>query len=387
MIAALAILLLLLLGAGAGARALHAGRTRGDEGAAPVDLPEAWLVRPLAGVDDELEARLLRGPYDGAGVETIFTVAAAEDPAWPVAQRVAAALGARGWRASALICPPRGANPKAGQLACLLELRAPPRYLVSADADVDLGALRLGRLLAPLLAGRAAASWMAPAEGPRARTLGDQISVALLGRSFHAFPFLAAIDRGTLVGKLYAIDLQAVGDAPNRLVDVLGEDLALAQRLKQLGLRVSLVPGVAPAGILGKSWSEVLARQRRWISVIRGQRPLLLLSYPLFFFPRWTAAPLLAWLSWHEPLWAAALASGLVLVAALPGRTVPQIHRGPWWALPLAEMTMALAFAQALSSRTVTWRGHRYRVAAGGRLASAPPAPPRPARGQDRATT
>lgn len=385
MIAALLIAVLLALGAGAGALGLVARRSRQD-GAGPAEMPRVWLVRPLAGVDEELEARLVRGPKDGASCETIFTVAEAQDPAWPVAERAAAALRAQGLEASALVCPPRGANPKAGQLAALLELRAPPRFLVSADADVDLGQLSLGPLIRPLITGQAAASWMAPAEGPRARTLGDQVSIALLGRSFHAFPFLAAVDRGTFVGKLYALDLAAVGDAPRRLVDILGEDMALAQRIKELGLRVVLVPGVAPAGILGKSWSDVVARQRRWISVIRGQRPLLLLSYPLFFFPRWTAAPLLLWLLLREPRWAAALALGLALVAALPGRAVPRIHRGPWWALPLAELTMAIAFVQALSSRTVTWRGRRYRVAPGGHLSSAPPAPQRPARGRDPAT-
>lgn len=377
---------LFLASLGAGGLGLVRRRALRPEEPAPL-VEGAWLVRPLAGVDPGLEARLARVPEDGARFELIFTVADAIDPALPVAERAAAALRARGYRASALVCPPRGTNPKAGQLASLLEQRSPPRYLVSADADVDLGALALSPLLAPLVRGRAAASWMAPVEGPAAQTWGDQISVALLGRTFHAFPLLSAIDRAGFVGKLFALDLEAVGDLPSTLVDTLGEDLALALKIEERGLRTAAVPGVAPAGISGKSWSEVIARQRRWISVIRAQRPLLLLSYPLFFFPRWLAAPLLIGLAQTELLWAGGLALALILVSALPGRAVPRIHRGPWWALPLAELTIAIAFAQALCSRVVTWRGRRYRVAPGGRLASAPPAPERPAQGQDPATT
>jgi len=376
---------LFLASLGAGGLGLVRRRALRAEPAPPVE--GAWLVRPLAGVDPGLEARLARVPEDGARFELIFTVAEALDPAWPVAERAAAALRARGYRASALVCPPRGANPKAGQLACLLEQRSPPRYLVSADADVDLGALALSPLLAPLVLGRAAASWMAPVEGPAAETWGDQISIALLGRSFHAFPLLSAIDRAGFVGKLFALDLEVAGDLPSALVDTLGEDLALALKIEERGLRTTTVLGVAPAGICGKTWSEVIARQRRWISVIRAQRPLLLLSYPLFFFPRWLAAPLLIGLAQTELLWAGALALALTMVSVLPGRAVPRIHRGPWWALPLAELTIAIAFAQALSSRRVIWRGHRYRVAPGDRLESVPPAPKRPARDQDPATT
>lgn len=345
-------------------------------------------MRPLAGVDPGLEARLARVPEDGARFELIFTVAEALNPAWPVAERAAAALRARGYRASALVCPPRGANPKAGQLACLLEQRSPPRYLVSADADVDLGALALSPLLAPLVLGaRRRAGWRrSRGRRPRPGEIESRSpsSDGLFTRSPCSRPSIARASSASSSPSTWRwrVTCRAPWSTPSERTwpwRSRSRSGASARRRSW----ASLLPGSA-----GKTWSEVIARQRRWISVIRAQRPLLLLlSYPLFFFPRWLAAPLLIGLAQTELLWAGALALALTMVSVLPGRAVPRIHRGPWWALPLAELTIAIAFAQALSSRRVIWRGHRYRVAPGGRLESVPPAPKRPARDQDPATT
>ncbi|MFO0727795.1 MAG: glycosyltransferase [Myxococcota bacterium] len=345
-----------LLALGAGLAGLRSRRPPPSRIQRPA---RVWLVRPLAGIEPGLRERLTAAPIL-PGLEHYFTVASPDDPALPIAESVAATLRSRGAAAEVLICPPRGPNPKAGQLAALLALRTAPEELISADSDVWLDHADLEALLTT----DTAAAWSPPVEQVTPSSLGDRVSAALFGRSFHAFPFLAAVDPGALVGKLYRVRpgaVEACGGFAS-LADYLGEDMELGRRLRASGAAIAVSARPARAGVPGKRWSEVIRRQRRWISVIRAQRPWLLLGYPLLFFPTPLFLALAAAAGTASPSAAAATALVFTLGRALPSQAVPPAHRGSWWALPLAELSLLLGFAGALSSRQVRWRGARYRI-------------------------
>jgi ceramide glucosyltransferase len=186
----------------------------------------------------------------------------------------------------------------------------------------------------------------------------------VLGASLHAFPVLAQLDPQGLVGKLFAISKSALASIGGfgSLVDYLGEDMEIARRVREKGGVVVSVPLVARSLAEGRSWEAVIARFSRWLTVIRAQRPLLLLSYPALFFATFPIVVLSLLSSLVVPLPAAAaallaLASRLGIAwfaARVAGR--PQSLRGVLRDVVLADVVLAGAFARALRSRTVTWR-------------------------------
>ncbi len=104
-------------------------------------------------------------------------------------------------------------------------------------------------------------------------------------------------------------------------------------------------------------------RYARWLTVIRAQRPHLLVSYPLLF----CAAPLLVLAATLLLPFAPALAVttlALTLVTRLFIATVARALAGARFSpiatlrdAALSDALLAHAFVRALSTRTITWRG------------------------------
>jgi ceramide glucosyltransferase len=208
-----------------------------------------------------------------------------------------------------------------------------------------------------------------------ARTWGDRASQALLGASLHAFPLLSRIDRHGMVGKLVALrraSLEAVGGFAS-LARVLGEDMELGCRLAGRGEKVVVAGATARSLAAGRSLGAVVARYARWVAVVRGQRPLLLPSYPLLF----ASAPIVAALA----LGAGAPAiAGAALGLRVALARAAQAACGRRGSLPsalaealLADTLLLAAFVRAVGSREVEWRGERLRVLRGGILVGARP--------------
>jgi ceramide glucosyltransferase len=123
----------------------------------------------------------------------------------------------------------------------------------------------------------------------------------------------------------------------------------------------------------GRTLSAALARYARWIQVVRAQRPHLLPTYPLFFFP---TLPILACaIAVHGTIaWLAALValSARALVAAAAARASgrePSVL-GVARDVVVADVTLAIALVRALASREVEWRGRSLQILSGGRLAA-----------------
>ena len=337
------------------------------------------VIRPCAGNEPSLDRALasLATARSSDHLTCRFAIERADDPAARAAESAVATLREAGIDASVVVTSADAPNHKAAQIEAVVARESEPfDLLVVADSDVDLAAFELDRLLAPLSVAGSGAVWAPPVETGPVTGSGDRASRALLSGSLHAFTILGALDGGGLVGKLFALRRDAIGATGGfgAMKHLLGEDMELARLLRDAGRSVRVAPLVARSLKTGRSWQSAVDRYARWLTVIRAQRPHLLASYPLLFFP----APLILLASAllapaAPPL---ALASAAVALAArwmvacaaraLAGR--PFSPLGSLTDAALADALLIHAFTRALASRTITWRGRTLTIGRSGAL-------------------
>lgn len=377
---ALALLWALVL---AGASLTAAVRARALRRAAPREGGDALsllLVRPATGSEVWLESALFSTAHAGLPARTrvIFTTARETDPATVIARRAAARLQRHGLFAVVLVADHPGPNLKVAQLACAVRAFPDAEVIAVADADVDLAGLDLCHLVAPLADRGVGATWSPVVEHARG-TPGDRASSAVLGASLHAFSLLCGIDPAGLVGKLFAVRAEALSRVGGftGLVETLGEDMELSRRLRRRGLWVRPVPQGARSFAAGRSMPATVGRFARWITVIRTQRPALLLAYPAFFL---ATVPLLvlAGVGAVSHPGVAGLAIGLSLSTrlfqAVAATRLSGLRRRPVELLrdmALADQVLWRAFFRALATRRVEWAGRRLIIGRGGAIRGA----------------
>lgn len=341
------------------------------------------IIRPCAGAEPGLEDNLLSIATlsSAATLRVILTVDSLEDGARPIIEQAAARLRARGIDAHAQLHSPIGPNRKASMLAQVLREHGPAHELVvNVDSNVDLAGFDLDALLQPVLDARdrVGVAWAPWAERREFPGVGPRASEAVLGGSLTAFPLLCGIHPNGLVGKIWAARVDALADSGDfgELARYLGEDLAMADRLRAAGWRIAVVPLLGRVRGGHGGFEQAVERFGRWMLVVRGQQPRLLPSYPLFFFatPMVTALALLGLIG--KPSLAVA-----ALVLATAARLLVTIAARYWSGRglqPLAtivdavlsDVVLMLAWIRAVSRRELEWRGHRLRVEPSGQLSS-----------------
>lgn len=348
-------------------RAVRKGRLPTNIGP---EKPSVVVVRPCAGYEPSLEHTLsslakTRRSFD---LRCRFAIESEQDAAVEAARRAITHLEQAGIPAEIVFTGGGGPNRKVAQLAAVPH---DADVLVVADSDVDLSNVDLDVLVAPLMGPKPAwVAWAPPVECANPKTLGDLASNAVLGASLHSFPILARLDPRGLVGKLFAIRKQALSAIGGfgSLVRYLGEDMEMARRIRECGGNVATVPILARSLASGRSWSAIVNRFARWLTVIRAQRSILLWSYPGLFFATWPIFIISLWFSLIEPF-SGLLAATLVFITRFliaffatykSGRSIRL-----WGILRdafLADVMLACAFGHALRTRTVTWRNHELVV-------------------------
>lgn len=337
------------------------------------------LVRPCAGAEPGLLENLtsIRTLTSAARLTVVMSVDDPEDGARTVIEAASERLRADGIDARAEVHAPVGPNRKASMLGQVLrESDEDWEFMVNVDSNIDLSEYPLDELLAPLLRdARVGASWGPWSELRQHPGLGPRASEAVLGASLTAFPLLCGIYADGLVGKIWAARREALAECEfDSLTYYLGEDLEMANRLRARGW------GIVAASTLGRarggeaSFGQVVERFGRWMLAVRGQRPLLLPTYPLFFF----ATPLVLLLAgvgaFAEPM-IALTAAGLAIL----GRVIVTLAAQHWSGrrmgplrvvveAALGDLALGLAWVWALTRRDLEWRGHRLRVEPDGRL-------------------
>ncbi|RKG90651.1 glycosyltransferase [Corallococcus terminator] len=354
-------------------QALFVRRHRREPPAVPTHTPGLSILKPLCGVDDDLEANLEQfARLDYPHYEVLLGVKDVRDPAWAVAKAAQAK-----WPHVMKVVLQEGEpglNPKVNQLVTLSAEAKHDLWVVS-DSNTRVGAGYLEEI---------AAAFEDPSVGcvthPVAG-LGEQSFGSLLDNlhlsSSAAAGMIAAkhlADRDIVVGKSMALrreDVESLGGFFS-VKDVLAEDYVIGQWVtRKLGKRVVLARSPVFNVSLRKSVDAFFQRYLRWSVIHRtAVSPTTYAAQALLNPVPLAVLGALLHPSALTGLAALAVVLGKVWVDVAVFRALRPQPVG-WRAAPAVLVKDALLFAawwHGAFRRTVDWRGTRLRVVSGTRL-------------------
>jgi ceramide glucosyltransferase len=341
-------------------------------------LPGLTLLKPLKGCDAETK-NCLRSwflqTYPGP-VQILLGAASAEDPVCALARALLTEFPQADARL--IVCAePLGANAKVSTLRQLEPHIRHPLVMIS-DADVRVPS-DFAANIAPHLAdpgaglvncfyrlanpATTAMQWEAVAVN------ADFWTHVLQARSLRPVDFALGA-----VMTLPAAQLQAIGGFA-ALADDLADDYQLGRRVARQQKRIEFATVVAECWEAPMNWPQVWAHQSRWARTIRVCQP-----WPFFLslLNNSTLWPLL-WLAVARQPAVLALCGVCLLFrigAALQQQA--RLMQAParlayFWMPPVKDMLDVLIWAGAFLGNHITWRGDRYRILPGGKLAKDEP--------------
>jgi ceramide glucosyltransferase len=334
--------------------------------------PAVTLLKPLKGCDAHTEECLrswLAQDYAG-GIQALFAIGSADDPAGAVVKKLLAEFPARD--AQLVVCPERlGANAKVSKLA-QLEPHAKHEVLLISDSDVRVPPDLLANVVAPLGDGTVGlVSCLYQLANPTTLAMrceaiavnADFWSQVLQGASMRKVDFALGAVMATRRKQLAEIG------GFRALAGALADDYQLGHRLARRGYRIELSPIVVECWSPPMNWRAVWRHQLRWARTIRVCQP-----WPYFFsiVANATLWPLL-WL---------AVRPGLVVVAPvlvfLATRIISALCLRKWltrscpgsdgWLVPVKDLLHAVIWVCAFAGNRIEWRGERYRLRRDGTL-------------------
>jgi len=327
----------------------------------PSRAPRVSVLKPLAGVDDDLQANLESfAKLDYPSFELLLGVASMSDAAYPVARDFVARhpkLDAR----VVVTDPDAARNPKVAQLVAL-ERVATGSVLVISDSNVRVGARYLDALIEQLEGpnvGLVTSLFVGTGEKSLGAALENLQIGAYVAPSIAASTLLAP--RPFTVGKSMAMwrrDVARMGGF-RTLGEVLAEDHLLGRRVSEQGKDVRLSLDTVENRNVSCSVRRTLERHTRWAKMRRAISPagfaLEPLGSPL------TIATAFVGLAPGGISYAALVSTWLLQMV---GTTVAlRVLRGrvPWRIVPLEPLRCYVTlwcWMQACVSRRVHWRGH-----------------------------
>ncbi|MBN9686669.1 MULTISPECIES: ceramide glucosyltransferase [unclassified Corallococcus] len=354
-------------------QALFVRRHRRTVPQAPTHQPGLSILKPLCGVDDDLEANLARFaqlPYPH--YEVLLGVKDARDPAYAVA-RAAQARWPHVMRVVLQEGEP-GLNPKVNQLVTLSSEARFDLWVVS-DSNTRVGDHYLEEIAAAF-EDPTVGCVTHPVAGLGERSFGSLLDNLHLSSSAAAGMIAAkhVADRDIVVGKSMALrreDVEALGGFFS-VKDVLAEDYVIGQWVtRKLGKRVVLAHAPVFNVSLRKSVDAFFQRYLRWSVIHRtAVSPSTYAAQALLNPVPLAVLGALIHPSALTGLAALAVALGKVWVDVAVFRSLrPQPVS--WRAAPAVLVKDALLFAawwHGAFRRTVDWRGTRLRVVSGTRL-------------------
>lgn len=191
---------------------MRAGMCRASDSHEPCRHAPYTLVRICGGNEPSLLANLTsvtaaRGPKPSR----MLLVVPHDDVQLQTVHAARTSLMAQGMTTHVVETRVRSANHKVAQLAAALDPASSEGspsladMVVCADGDVNLTDFPMHQLLAPLTQRDVAAAWAPVVEVvPQQAPWGSYASAAVLSSSLHCFALLGRIDRGGMVGKLWA---------------------------------------------------------------------------------------------------------------------------------------------------------------------------------------
>jgi ceramide glucosyltransferase len=344
---------------------------------APRGRPGISVLKPLCGLDDDLEGNLETfAALEWPDYEVLLGVRSAEDPALPVARSAVARHPAR-FRLVFQRGEP-GLNPKVNQLATLSRA-ARHGILVVSDSNVRVEKGYLAEIAA-LLEDPGVGLVTHAVAGVGEQHLGslfDHLHLAgSVGPGVVAAKRIAG--RDIVVGKSMAFrreDLRAMGGF-EAAKDVLAEDYVLGRMVSQvLGKRVAVghrpVQNVSVSRCLG----DFTGRYRRWAVIQRAMTGRWVHLSQALLNPVLLGAAAVAVEARPGTLLAfGGLCAAKVGIDGACGRALrPGGFRARQLLLvPAKDLVFGWAWAQGLFRSEVSWRGNRIRVLPGTRIEPCP---------------
>jgi len=346
--------------------------------AVPTSRPGISILKPLCGVDDELELNLACfAALDWPEYEVLLGVRGPDDAACPLARRFEARFPGR-FRLVFQRGEP-GLNPKVNQLITLARAARHPLLVVSdSNIRVEPGYLsEIAALLEDPSVGLVTHAIVGVGER-RLGSLFDHLHLAgSVSPGIVAAQALAGQD--IVVGKSMAFrsrDLAALGGFEVAR-DVLAEDFVLGRMVSRvLGKRVALARRPIQNVSVSRGVGDFLARYGRWSVLHRTTTGRLVHLAQAALNPVLLGAAALA----VEPGASTWLAFGGLCAAktAIDGACGRALRPGGFGLrslclVPVKDLVHGLAWARGLVRSSVDWRGTRIRVRAGTRIEAAEP--------------
>jgi ceramide glucosyltransferase len=345
------------------------------------------ILKPLCGVDDDLEANLAQFATLGyPRYEVVLGVKDTTDPAYEVA-RAAVKRWPEVMRLELQQGEP-GLNPKVNQL---ITLSAAARYdlLVISDSNVRVGPGYLEEI-AHLLKDRSVGCVTHPVSGIGEQTLGSLLDNLCLSANAAAGQISAkrVANQAIVVGKSMALwreDMEALGGF-SAVCNLLAEDYVIGRWVTQrLGKRVEVARTPVYNVSQRKSVRTFFKRHLRWSITQQTCLPTVAYLAQTVLNPvPWALLGTLVSPSWMS-LGGLGAVTLFKVVTDVSVFSMLRPERTPWGAVPAVLLKDALLFVtwvNGLFSRSVEWRGNKLRVLPGSQLV--PPAAhlPYPAREQ-----
>jgi ceramide glucosyltransferase len=334
------------------------------------DPPPISVLKPLAGVDDGLEANLRTFfEQDYPRFEILFAVRSEHDPAIEVAERLRAQYAGVPSRLIVTGEPPYP-NAKVYSLDKMLA-SASHDLIVMSDSDIrvtrdmlpviaaEFQDPRLGLATCPYLAVPGKSFWNTlEAIGLNTEFIGGVLVARMLdGMKFALGPTIAA--RRATLAKIGGFDA---------VKDFLAEDFVMGKLAAEKGDGVILSSYVIEHCIGAQTLRANLRHRLRWNRSTRRSRPAGYIGQ-LFTIP----LPLAVLLWLVQPAWWPLAAATLVLRAIAGVFTAWYVLRDGLtarlcWLVPVQDVLSLMMWVAGFFGNTILWRGRRYYLRADGRF-------------------
>lgn len=338
------------------------------------------LIVPIKGADEHTEGLLTALVQSALSrpVEYVFAMESADDPAYPVCERVAAANPDRAVRV-VLTGTPDGLMGKQHNLAVASRQARYP-LIGSMDADVLVDHTTLATLTAELDTPGTGTAFALPYYRGDAPAGGTIVSVYT---NYYFIPYMGAwAATGTapfIIGALWVGRHEILQQAGGfgQFGRTVSDDAIIGQSVRRLGLRNRLARATVAMPAENLDLKGGVRHLSKWLGMLRAEGiPALLATlgmwYPLFWAALAAVVAALSGGRFMTPsLWllgavAALRCAWAVTLNMAVYRTKPLRHVGALLAYEL--LAPLLLVVPALFRDTIEWKGRRYRIGKGGRI-------------------
>jgi ceramide glucosyltransferase len=337
----------------------------------PRSRPAVSIIKPLCGLDDDLEANLESfALVRGVDFEVVLSVADPGDPAVAVARRVMSRHADARWKLVLGGDPrlERGNRKVARLIAAAAEARSD--VLLISDSNVRVEPDDVARTVA-LFSDSRVGCVSNLFTGAGAQSLGAVIESLHLLSFVVAGNILAAVAGvPCVVGKSMAISraaLRAIGGF-EAFAHVLAEDQAVGRAVRDAGYQVVLSPVVVRNVVVRRTLRRALGRQVRWnkmryaFSHSLYAAELLLFPLPFAIVSGFLGAVIAGSAVPFAALVLLTLLLRVAQVAVIARATAAPLRARELCLVPLLDMLQFGAQFVPFVSNRVLWRGHTARI-------------------------